>query len=118
VALIEIDWLLVDILGQPAKASWPEHLVPFNDRDGEGTLTVVCGETLATHLDRLASVRAMVHEHLGAMSVEDFHTLRPGETQDVTPAWVLHHLLQHEAEHRAHIAWVRDAILGRLGAPG
>jgi len=21
---------------------------------------------------------------------------------------VLHHLLQHEAEHRSHIAWLRD----------
>jgi uncharacterized damage-inducible protein DinB len=24
------------------------------------------------------------------------------------PDW-LHHLLQHEAEHRSHIAWLRDA---------
>jgi uncharacterized damage-inducible protein DinB len=28
----------------------------------------------------------------------------------VTPAWVLHHLLQHEAEHRAQIAAIRDRL--------
>jgi hypothetical protein len=29
---------------------------------------------------------------------------------DVTPAWVLHHLLQHEAEHSAQIAAIRDRL--------
>ena len=96
---------------------WPEALVPYADREGEGTLTVVRGETLGTHLERLAAVRAIVHEHIAPMSVDDFHTPRAGETLDVSPAWVIHHLLQHEAEHRAHIAWVRDALLGRLDAP-
>ncbi|MGZ5343392.1 MAG: DinB family protein [Actinomycetota bacterium] len=115
VALIELDWLLEDILGPERDVPWPETLVPFEDRDGEGTLTVVRGETIAMHVERLARVRALVHVHLTSMSVEDFHTPRPRERYDVSPAWVLHHLLQHEAEHRAHIAWVRDAILGRLG---
>ena len=117
VALIELDWLLVDILGHESGIPWPEALVPFADRDGEGTLTVVRGETIAVHLERLAAVRALVHEHLAPMSAEDFHTPRARERYDVTPAWVLHHLLQHEAEHRAHVAWVRDAILGRLDVP-
>jgi hypothetical protein len=117
VALIELDWLLVDILGPESGIPWPEALVPFADRDGEGTLTVVRGETIAVHLERLAAVRALVHEHLTPMSAEDFHTPRARERYDVTPAWVLHHLLQHEAEHRAHLAWVRDAILGRLDVP-
>ena len=117
IALIELDWLLVDMLFLAQGERWPEELVPFADREGEGTLTVVRGETLQAHLERLAAVRAMVHERLAAMSVEDFHAPRAGETTDVSPAWVIHHLLQHEAEHRAHIAWVRDALLGRLGAP-
>ena len=117
IALIELDWLLVDILGPRSGVSWPEELVPFADRDDEGTLTVVRGETLAVHLDRLAAIRALVHEHIAPMSVEDFHTPRAGESLDVSPAWVVHHVLQHEAEHRAHIAWVRDAILGRLDLP-
>ncbi|MGZ8630008.1 MAG: DinB family protein [Actinomycetota bacterium] len=117
VALVELDWLLVDLLLQAQGVRWPEELVPFADRDEEGTLTVVRGESLATHLERLAAIRAIVHEHVGPMSVEDFHTPRAGESLDVSPAWVIHHLLQHEAEHRAHIAWVRDALLGRLDLP-
>lgn len=114
IALIELDWLLVDLLLLDQGVSWPEHLVPFADRDGEGTLTVVRGETLGTHLERLAAVRAIVHLHIAPMTAESFHRPRAGESLDVSPAWVIHHLLQHEAEHRAHIAWVRDALLGRL----
>ena len=118
VALVELDWLIVDALGPEASVPWPEDLVPYADRDGEGTLTVVRGESLDTHLVRLAAVRALVHEHIAPMTVEDFHRPRARERFDVSPAWIVHHLLQHEAEHRAHIAWVRDALLGRLDAPG
>ena len=117
IGLIELDWLLADALGPESGVAWPEELVPFADRDGAGTLTVVRGEALATHLDRLAAIRVLVHEHIGPMSVEDFHTPLARERYDVSPAWVVHHLLQHEAEHRAHIAWVRDALLGRLDGP-
>ncbi len=115
-ALIELDWIADDVLGW-APADWPQHLVPLEDRDEEGILTVVRGESIGTHLDRMAQVRAFLHQHIGSMSVEDFHAPRVKEHYDVTPAWVIHHLLQHEAEHRAHIAWVRDALLGRLDAP-
>ena len=117
IGLIELDWLLADALGPESGVAWPEELVPFADRDGEGTLTVVRGETLATHLDRLAAIRALVHEHIAPMTVEDFHAPRARDHYDVSPAWVVHHLLQHEAEHRAHIAWVRDALHGRLDGP-
>jgi hypothetical protein len=117
IALIELDWLVVDGLGPESAVRWPEELVPFADRDGEGTLTIVRGESVLTHLERLGAVRALVHEHLGPMTVEDFHSPRAREHYDVTPAWIAHHLLQHEAEHRAHIAWVRDVLIGRLDTP-
>jgi len=42
------------------------------------------------------------------MSNEDFHRTRHLDSYDAAPDWVLHHLLQHEAEHRSHIAWLRD----------
>jgi hypothetical protein len=47
------------------------------------------------------------------MTNEDFHRARARSGYDVTPAWVLYHLLMHEAEHRSHIAWVRDRISRR-----
>jgi len=118
IGLIELDWLIADALGPESSVAWPEALVPFGDRDSEGTLTVVRGESLETHLERLGSIRALVHEHIGPMTVEGFHAPRARDRYDVTPAWVVHHLLQHEAEHRAHIAWVRDAQLDRLRSPG
>jgi hypothetical protein len=108
IALVEADWLLSDILGPEAGHPWPEDLLPFGDRDKDGVLTEVRGMTVRKHLDRLEAVRSLLLEHLRPMSLEDFHRLRARETWDVTPAWVLHHLLQHEAEHRAHIAWVRE----------
>jgi hypothetical protein len=106
VALIEADWLLDDIFDD--RAAWPSDLLPFGDRDPKGTLTQVRGEPLAAHLGRLAAVRALLLERMRPMTVEAFHVPRTRERYDVSPAWVLHHLLQHEAEHRAHLAWLRD----------
>jgi hypothetical protein len=44
------------------------------------------------------------------MTAEDFHTPRAREDYDVSPAWVLHHLLQHEAEHRSEIVRLRSQL--------
>lgn len=116
VALIEADWLVADILGPESGVEIPPAWFPMDDRDEEGTLSRLRGETLAQHLDRLAAVRGMLLEHLTGMTDEELHRRRTREDGDVTAAWVLHHLLQHEAEHRAHIAWVRDVQLGTIGA--
>lgn len=110
VALIEADWLLVDIFGATSPTAEEEALLPFTDRDAAGELTHVEGETLAQHLDRLAQVRAILLERLRPMSAEDFHTPRVREDYDVSPAWVLHHLLQHEAEHRSEIVRLRSRL--------
>ena len=107
VALVEADWLFDDILGVPLDDSDVAALFPLTDRDSAGQLTHVQGESLAAHLRRLAAVRGTLIERLSPMSVEDFHTPRVRERYDVTPAWVIHHLLQHEAEHRAEIGWLR-----------
>ncbi len=108
IALVEDDWLFVDIFGQTEHREQRRDLLPFDDRVEGDRLTPVTGMTMDEHLDRLAAVRSMLLERLRPMSVEEFHRPRPSEGYDVTPAWVLHHLLQHEAEHRAHIAWVRE----------
>jgi hypothetical protein len=36
---------------------------------------------------------------------------------EVTPEWVLHHLCQHEAEHRAEIAALRAGAEKYYGKP-
>jgi CDGSH-type Zn-finger protein/uncharacterized damage-inducible protein DinB len=108
-ALVEADWLLADILGPESAPPWPDDLLPFADRDADGRLTDVRGTTLERHAERLDLVRSMLLDHLRPMSSMDFNLLRRRERWDISPAWVIHHLLQHEAEHRAQIVRLRDA---------
>ncbi|HEV2006554.1 MAG TPA: DinB family protein, partial [Candidatus Limnocylindrales bacterium] len=108
VALIEASWLLDDIFEGDPGPDWLPTFLPFPDRDGSGRLIEVTAETLPTHLERLAKLRGYLLERLRPMGNADFHTVRRLERYDAAPDWVLHHLLQHEAEHRAHIAWIRD----------
>jgi uncharacterized damage-inducible protein DinB len=110
IALIEADWLLVDIFGEDVATSTEAALLPFTDRDAAGELTRVEGESLAQHLERLAAVRAVLLERLRSMPVTDFHRPRARPEYDVSPAWVVHHLLQHEAEHRSEIGWLKARL--------
>lgn len=108
IGLVETSWLLDDIFeGEPGPTRL-QSLLPFPDRDGSGRLIQVDGEPIGTHLERLSAIRAYLLERLRPMSNEDFHRTRHLDSYDAAPDWVLHHLLQHEAEHRSHIAWLRD----------
>jgi hypothetical protein len=90
-------------LRYPAQRLRTRAVVPVRRSRLGGRLTDVQGESLAVHLRRLAAVRQVLIDRLRPMSVKDFHTTR--ERYDVPPAWVVHHLLQHESEHRAEIGW-------------
>jgi len=107
IALIEADWVATDILGldEPPELA---ALLPWPDRRLDGHLTRIDGLALGEHLDRLAAVRAFVLERLRPMSAAEFHRVRPLSDYDVAPDWAIHHILQHEAEHRSHLAWIRD----------
>jgi uncharacterized damage-inducible protein DinB len=70
------------------------------------------GGTLATHLERMHLARAHVHEVFRALSVEAFHALADRDQDGpyrMTPESILHHLAQHEAEHRGEIHILLDA---------
>jgi hypothetical protein len=109
IALIEADWVVNEILelGDDPELS---RLLPWPDRDADGHLTRVDGQPLAAHLERLAGVRAFVLERLRPMTNDDFHRVRQLEPYDVAPDWAVHHIIQHEAEHRSHVAWLRDTF--------
>jgi uncharacterized damage-inducible protein DinB len=109
IALIEDDWLFADTLNAPSHPRRRREQFPYPDRVEGNRLHPVTGFTLAQHIDRLGIVRDLLLGFFRRMSLADFHRLRRHDEYDVSPAWVLHHLLQHEAEHRSHIAWVRDA---------
>ncbi len=113
VALIEADWLYSEILEQ-APPPPIEALLPADHRDEAGILTLVRGETLDQHLARLATVRRHLLDELRPLTAVELDRPRNLPAYDVTPAWVLHHLAQHEAEHRGEMG----AAIARLRASG
>ncbi|MHC4597555.1 MAG: DinB family protein [Planctomycetota bacterium] len=105
VAAIEVDWLYSEVLCE----DWPaglEALFPVDVRTADGKLSQVTGESIETHRARLDEVRRLLLEGFGRISIEEYFTVKRFEPYDVSPAWVLHHLAQHEAHHRGQIAWL------------
>lgn len=109
IALIEADWLYTEILERPI----PEDLkllLRLADRESNGELTSVQGETSIQHKHRLARVREELLQALGSMALTEFRRIRHLPNYDVTPEWVVLHLLQHEAEHRGQIVVLRKSF--------
>jgi uncharacterized damage-inducible protein DinB len=114
VAIVEADWLFDEILGT-IETDWPRELFPSEMREDQGTLTPFTGESLADHVTRLEKVRALLVETITPMSSDDLHRLNERKHYDVSTAWVLHHLMQHEAEHRSQVGSVRESLGVGLG---
>lgn len=111
VALIEADYLYADVL-ELHEAGFPQAIValfPVGDRDEAGLLSAVAGTTLGQHLARLAAVRADLLATFGAMDLADFRRPRTLPEYEITPEWTLHHLVQHEAEHRGQMLALRES---------
>lgn len=106
IAAIEADWLYAEVLEQPFSRD-VESLFPYPVRDAAGRLTHVRGVSLKAHLQRLATVRGLTMGVFQHMGLTEFRRVRALPDYDVTPEWVLHHLMQHEAEHRSQIGAVR-----------
>jgi uncharacterized damage-inducible protein DinB len=115
IADIEADWLYVEVLEQPLP---PEvaALFPYATRDEQGRLTQVQGCSLEEHLKRLETVRTLLLEAYQQMTLSEFRRVRSFPNYDVTPEWVLHHLMQHEAEHRGQIGTLRAGAEHNLAA--
>ena len=102
IALIEADWLYVEVL----ESEWSPHirsLFPLADRNHDGTLTHIEGETIDEHIHRLHAVRQELLTCFQRMDIEDWRKPRSLARYDVTPEWVLYHLIEHEAHHRGQI---------------
>jgi uncharacterized damage-inducible protein DinB len=108
-ALIETDWLYAEVLEEPF-AEALKALLPADARDEEGILTLVRDETLAQHLARLGAVRETLLDRFRGMTAAEFHRPRELPQYAVSPAWVLHHLSQHEAEHRGEMGSIIAAL--------
>ncbi|HEX9761863.1 MAG TPA: DinB family protein [Acidimicrobiia bacterium] len=108
-AAIEADWLYADIL-QKDYPEWMAQLFPADVRTDEGQLTPIGAASLHEHLGRLATVRRHFLEDLADLTADDFRRPRKTESGLTTPEWVLHHLRQHEAEHRGQIQAIRKGL--------
>jgi uncharacterized damage-inducible protein DinB len=113
IALIEADYLYADILGEDYPA-WLGDAFPWPDRDASGHLSVVDGLPLAEHEARLARVRNEFLVRVATLTPQQLSGSRfiPAANYEISPDWTLHHLMQHEAEHRGQIT----AILARIAA--
>lgn len=116
-AVIEADWLYTEILetAYPPEAA---ALFPRDVRDADDLLTAAKGETLAQLTARLDAVRGRFLDALRGMSAAEFRRVRSLPDYDVTPEYVLHHLMQHEAEHRGEMGVLRVLAAGRPSADG
>jgi hypothetical protein len=109
IAATEMEWICVDVLGLSGFADEIAPWLAAGVRDGHGRLIDVSGETLARHVERLDATRSFTCGILAGMTPEEFRRVRPGSAHAITAEWVVHHLTQHEAEHRGQIASLKRA---------
>jgi uncharacterized damage-inducible protein DinB len=102
IAYVEAGWLYGEVMEKDAWDSEIEELFPL-DGWPNGTLVHIDGDTIETHLHRLNKVRESLLSHFSSMDIEDWRRARVLEEYDVTPEWVIHHLIEHEAHHRGQI---------------
>lgn len=102
-AAIEADWLYVDLLARPIPAE-VQALFPFEDvRTTEGRLSAAPGLARERLVGLLAACRQRLVEESERLTEEDLDRVVEGLEGAATPAWILTHLAQHEAEHRGMI---------------
>lgn len=109
IAAIEADWLYADIL-EVVYPDWMGDWFPFDVREKDGVLSPAPGFSVANHLERLATVRGHFLVDIKQLSPDAFAAFNGVAENPSTPQWVLHHLRQHEGEHRGQIQSIRTAL--------
>jgi hypothetical protein len=111
IAAIELDWVFSDVLREDFPADFRSWF-PVDVRDATGRLAPVLGESLDRHGARLSWTREHVLDRLSLLDDDAFVAPRVVNGRRVSPVWVLHHLTQHEAEHRGQIQALITAFSG------
>lgn len=107
IVAIELDWLYVEILERSDYGATVATLLPYDVREPSGRLTPVYGESLASHLARMAASRQLLLDELRSLTPAELYRVRRFAPYDVTPEWVLYHLVEHETAHRGEIGELR-----------
>ncbi len=107
IAVVEIEWLGGRVLEGKFEQRYRDAF-PLEFRDEKSRLTIIKGLSLDEHCQRFDLMRGLLLDTYKSMSLEEFRRPRILAEHDVTPEWVLHHLCQHEAEHRSEIGILRS----------
>ncbi|KMJ57469.1 damage-inducible protein DinB [Bacillus sp. LL01] len=102
IAYVEAGWLYGEVM---EKEEWDPEINALFKLDGwpDGKLVHVEGDSLEDHFHRLSKVREVLLSHFRSMDLEDWRKARVLDEYDVTPEWVIYHLVEHEAHHRGQI---------------
>jgi hypothetical protein len=112
IALVEMSWLHFDLLLQKELPPAVKSDFPFDMGSAQAGLTRVPNVSLGDHLGRLERSRSIFLDAFRGMALDDWRRLRsPSDEEEVTPEWVVFHLVEHEAGHGFQIS----AIKGRAG---
>ena len=104
---IEMSWLFEEVLETDVLPDEVAAMLNVPTRDEDGRLTRVKGRSLIEHLDILDRTRQYLLDTFRSMTLADFRRVRHMDNYSCTPEWVLHHLIQHETEHRGQIMAIR-----------
>ncbi|HLO11068.1 MAG TPA: DinB family protein [Pseudoneobacillus sp.] len=101
IAYVEAGWLYGEVIG----TDWPPEISCLFPLEGwtNGKLAHIDGESIEEHLYRLNKVRDAFLSHFRTMNIKDWRKPRILEEYDVTPEWVVYHLIEHESHHRGQI---------------
>ena len=115
VAGVEMGWLFIDVLGCGLPPEVQADL-PF-EAWTDGRLTHVGGLPLEEHLGRLDRTRRVFLDHLRRMDLAEFRRVRAPENEDyeVTPEWVVYHLIKHEIGHAYQMRSLKRRAAVHLG---
>ncbi|KIL51454.1 DNA damage-inducible protein DinB [Jeotgalibacillus alimentarius] len=101
IAAVEAGWLYGEVLCRDWDSEI-EALFPDESWD-DSKLQPFKGESVEQHIQRLQKVRDTLCFHFKQMNDIDWRTSRELEEYDVTPEWVIYHLIEHEARHSGQI---------------
>ncbi|MEW5987641.1 MAG: DinB family protein [Chloroflexota bacterium] len=101
-AAVEADWLYTDVMQQALPAAVAATF-PHEVYDAQGRLTIVRAIPLDGYLELLDATRARFLDAFREMTLADFRRPREFPDRQVTPEWVIQHLIQHESEHRSEL---------------
>lgn len=102
IAFVEAGWLFGEVLETEEWDPEISSLFPVESWTN-GKLNHFEGESIDEHFTRLKKVREVFLSVFKSMTIEDWRKARVLEEYDVTPEWVVYHLIEHESNHRGQI---------------